>query len=169
MSHDVAELLNYLDRLHDRTRRLVALIRPEDVDWAPSPGWFTVGALIRHVAGTERWMWAETATGRPSRFPGHGPELADGLEAVTSYFDRLHEESRAIIAALTPEQLDAPVATPAGATLPCWKWLRAMAEHEAHHRGQLYLMLAIRGIPTPPIFGLTAEEVRARSLPLPGS
>ena len=45
------------------------------------------------------------------------------------------------------------------------KWLRAMTEHEAHHRGQLYLMLAMRGVATPPIFGLTSEEVRARSTP----
>jgi hypothetical protein len=32
-----------------------------------------------------------------------------------------------------------------------------------HPRGQLYLMLAMRGVPTPPIYGLTAEEVQARS------
>jgi uncharacterized damage-inducible protein DinB len=37
-------------------------------------------------------------------------------------------------------------------------------EHEAHHRGQIYLMLGMRGVPTPPIFGLTSEEVRARSI-----
>jgi uncharacterized damage-inducible protein DinB len=41
-----------------------------------------------------------------------------------------------------------------------WKWLRAMVEHEVHHRGQLYLMLGMVGVATPPIFGLTSEEVR---------
>ena len=44
-----------------------------------------------------------------------------------------------------------------------WKWLRAMCEHEAHHRGQIYLMLGMLEVPTPPLFGLTSEEVRARS------
>jgi uncharacterized damage-inducible protein DinB len=39
-----------------------------------------------------------------------------------------------------------------------------MIEHEAHHRGQLYLMLGMHGVDTPPIYGLTSEEVRARSL-----
>ena len=34
--------------------------------------------------------------------------------------------------------------------------------HEAHHRGQLYLMLALRGVKTPPIYELTEEEVAAR-------
>jgi uncharacterized damage-inducible protein DinB len=39
-----------------------------------------------------------------------------------------------------------------------------MFEHEAHHRGQLYLMLGMRGVVAPPIYGLTAEEVQARSI-----
>lgn len=42
-------------------------------------------------------------------------------------------------------------------------WLRAMAEHEAHHRGQIYLMLNMLEVPTPPLYGLTSEAVRARS------
>jgi uncharacterized damage-inducible protein DinB len=37
-----------------------------------------------------------------------------------------------------------------------------MAEHEAHHRGQIYLYLSILGVETPPIFGLTSEQVRER-------
>jgi uncharacterized damage-inducible protein DinB len=39
-----------------------------------------------------------------------------------------------------------------------------MLEHEAHHRGQIYLMLSMRGVSTPPLYGLTEEEVRARSV-----
>jgi len=39
-----------------------------------------------------------------------------------------------------------------------------MIEHEAHHRGQIYLMLGMRGVATPPIYGLTSEEVKARSV-----
>jgi uncharacterized damage-inducible protein DinB len=39
-----------------------------------------------------------------------------------------------------------------------------MVEHEAHHRGQIYSYLGILGVPTPPIFGMTSEEVRARAV-----
>jgi uncharacterized damage-inducible protein DinB len=38
-----------------------------------------------------------------------------------------------------------------------------MIEHEIHHRGQIYLMLGILGVPTPPIYGLTEEQVHAAS------
>jgi uncharacterized damage-inducible protein DinB len=38
-----------------------------------------------------------------------------------------------------------------------------MTEHEIHHRGQIYLYLSILGIETPPLYGLTEEEVLRRS------
>jgi uncharacterized damage-inducible protein DinB len=162
---DPATFLDYLDRTHERTRRLVPLIPPADLEWAPRPGAFTFGDLVRHLAGIERWMYAETVAGRPSAYAGHGRDLADGLEAVIAYHDRLHAEARGIFAALTPAQLAGKSTTPGGATITTWKWLRAMFEHEAHHRGQLYLMLALRGVATPPLYGLTAEEVIARAAP----
>ncbi len=155
--------LEYLGRMHERTRRVVLLIPPVDVEWAPKPGWFTLGGLVRHLAGIERWMYAENAVGRPSRYPGHDAELADGLDAVIAYYDRLHAEARATFQGLDAEALGRKVTTPAGTPITLWKWLRAMLEHEAHHRGQLYLMLALRGVPTPPLYGLTSEEVRERS------
>ena len=155
--------IDYLGRVHDRTRRVVLLMPPDDVEWAPKPGGFTLGGLVRHLAGIERWMYAENALGRPSRYPGHGPELADGFDAVLAYYDRLHAEARAIFEGLDAAALARKVTTPAGTPITLWKWLRAMLEHEAHHRGQLYLMLALREVPSPPLYGLTSEEVLARS------
>ena len=159
----IAPFLDYLDRVHERTRRIVVLIPPADLEWAPAPGKFSFGVLVRHLANFERWMYAETVHGRPTRYPGHGPELASGKEAVLDYYDRLHDESRALFAELTDARLAEKCATPAGTPITVGKWLRAMVEHEAHHRGQLYLMLGMRGVTTPPIYGLTSEDVRARS------
>jgi uncharacterized damage-inducible protein DinB len=73
----------------------------------------------------------------------------------------LHAEAMAIFRALTPEMLGAKCTTPGGAALTTWKWLRAMEEHEIHHRGQLYLMLGMLGIDTPPLYGHTSEQVGA--------
>ncbi|HWP70589.1 MAG TPA: DinB family protein, partial [Gemmatimonadaceae bacterium] len=49
--------------------------------------------------------------------------------------------------------------TPAGTTITTWKWARAMIEHEAHHRGQLYMTLGLLGIATPPLYGLREDQV----------
>jgi len=68
-----------------------------------------------------------------------------------------------LIAALTPEQLQASCTTVAGAEVPVWLLLRVMLEHEIHHRGQLYTLLGLLGAPRPPLFGLTEREVLAAS------
>ena len=159
----IGPFLQYLDRVHERTRRVLACVPPDDIEWSAGDGRFTFGDLIRHLAGIERDMYAETVRGRPSRYRGHGRDLADGLPAALDYYDRLHAESRALFASLSDEQLGGKCLTPAGTPITVGKWLRAMIEHEAHHRGQVYLMLGMRGVTTPPLYGLTSEEVRARS------
>jgi uncharacterized damage-inducible protein DinB len=160
---DPAEFLRYYGRIRERTSRVVALIPADKLDWTYHAGKFTFGDLLRHLAGIERYMFAENAQQRPSRYPGHGRELADGWDAVTAYFERCHREAMEIFAGLTNEDLRQPCTTPAGNPLPVWKWLRAMVEHEIHHRGQLYLYLGMLDIPTPPLYGLTSEQVRAAS------
>ena len=159
---DSKTFLDYLDTTHARSRRVIERVPPQDLEWAPASGKFSFGDLIRHLACIERFMYAETVQGRPSRYAGCGRDLADGLENVLTFYDELHAESRGIFVSLTPEQLNGKCITPAGAQITTWKWLRAMFEHEAHHRGQIYLMLALRGVSTPPLFGLTSEEVAAR-------
>jgi uncharacterized damage-inducible protein DinB len=155
--------LPYLESVHARTRRVILCVPESDYDWSPTPGWFSFGDLVRHLATIERYMYGETVQGKPSGYPGHGRELADGPAGVLSYYDRLHAESVEIFARIPAEAYATKVMTPAGTPITLWKWLRAHLEHEAHHRGQLYLMLAMRGVATPPIYGLTSEEVRARS------
>ena len=159
----VTQFLDYWDSFRARTRRVVTCIPPDRLEWTHRAGSFTLGDLVRHLATIERYMYAETVAGRRSRYGGCGRELADGYEAVLAYFDRLDGEARDIISGLSDADLQRKCRTPAGSEITTWKWLRAMCEHEAHHRGQIYLMLTMLEIHTPPLFGLTSEEVRARS------
>lgn len=159
----IEPFLAYYERVRERTRRVIACIPAEHLEWAPRPGAFTFGDLIRHLGAIERHMFAENARCRLSRYPGHSTALAEGFEAVLSFFEQMHQEAMEVFRGLTPEDLARRCETPGGAPIPVWKWLRSMAEHEIHHRGQIYLMLGILGIPTPPLYGLTSEEVKARS------
>lgn len=162
---DRATFLDYLTSFHGRTRRVIMCVPRAELEWAPAPGKFSFGDIARHLAGIERYMYGETVQGQPSRYSGHGRSLADGFDNVVAYYDRLHQESKGIFASLTDAQLGGKCLTPAGTPITTWKWLRAMFEHEAHHRGQIYLMLALKGVKTPPLYGLTEEEVVARSAP----
>ena len=160
----VAAFLEYYEKVRGRTSRVVDCIPADRVDWTWREGKFTLGDLVRHIAAIERYMYAENVQGKPSRYPGHGRELADGLPAVRGFFDRTHAESIEIFGRLTDADLAGKSVTPAGAPITTSKWLRAMVEHEIHHRGQIYMYLAMLGVPTPPIYGLTSEQVKERSL-----
>ena len=160
---DIRLFLEYWESVYGRTTRLLRRVPPDRIEWSHAAGRWTIGDIARHLVNIERDMYAETVAGRPSRYAGHGREYADGIAAVMAFRDSRHVESTAIFAALTPERLEGKTMTPAGTPIITWKWLRAMVEHEAHHRGQLYLMLGMLGVQTPPIYGLTEEEVAARA------
>lgn len=187
-----AEFLVYFEKIRARTERVAALIPEDRIEWAPREGkWpshdsarrstrpaaephpssttdragFTLGDTVRHIAAIERWMFAENAARRPSRYHGCGRELADGRDAVLAYLREMHGQSVAIFSGLSPSDFEARCETPGGTSIRIGKWLRSMIEHEVHHRGQIYLMLGMLGVDTPPLYGLTSEDVRARSVP----
>ena len=161
----IADFVSYFDRVRERTMRVIACVPPDRVDWSYKDGKFTLGDLMRHLASIERWMFAENAMKRPSRYPGHGRELADGYANIIDFMKKMHDESMAIFRSLSDDDLEKKTMTPGGVELRIGKWLRSMVEHEVHHRGQIYMYLGMLDIPTPPIYGLTEEEVKRRSAP----
>lgn len=158
---DLGIFLDYFNKVHQRTMRVVRCIPPGKVDWSFREGKFTLGDLARHIATANRYIFAETLAGRPSRYTGCDRELAPSYDEILSLMETLHRESFEIISRLT--DLNGKCATPDGASMTTWKWLRAMVEHEIHHRGQIYTYLALLEVPTPPLYGLTSEQIAARS------
>lgn len=160
----IQPFLQYFGNVRERTMRVARCIPRNQIDWTYAPGKFTFGDLLRHLAVAERYMWAENVQGRQSRYTAHDKALAEGYENVIALMGRLHAESMEIFAGLSDDDLQRKCKTPGGAEIHTWKWLRAMVEHEIHHRGQIYIYLGILGVSTPPLYGLTSEEVRAHSV-----
>ena len=149
---DLDEFLRHFERVHERTQRVAACIPADRVEWSYKAGAFTLGDLVRHIAVTERLIWAETVHHRPVAYTSHGRELADGRAAVLAFFDRLHQDSLARFRALTPERPEGTCVPPAGPPPPAWQWLRVLAApaapaprahpppphttHPPHHAGQ---------------------------------
>lgn len=152
MAIRVADLLRAFDTARGRTARLAARIPESALDWAPTPAAFTCADLVRHLAAAERFLFVEVAFGRASRYPGHDRSLAYGKEGVLAYLDAMHDQSMPLLQAIDDAGLERRVTTPTGASIPTWRWLQLMTEHEAHHRGQLDLMLRLLGVETSPPF-----------------
>jgi len=161
---NINTFLDYYGKIRERTNRLIAVIPPEYMDWAYRPGKFTIADQIRHIAAIERYMFAETILGKPCSYSGCGKELADGYNEIIGYFNEKHEETLAILKKLSNDDLQRKCLTPAKTPITVWKWLRAMTEHEIHHRAQLYIYLNLLDVKTPPMFGLSSEEIIQNSL-----
>ena len=73
--------------------------------------------------------------------------------------EQMHIESMEVFRKISDQDLTKKCPTPGGIDVTMWKWLRAMVEHEVHHRGQIYIYLGMLDVKTPPLFGMTSEEV----------
>lgn len=155
----IRSFIDFQDKVRARTDKLLDVVPPDQLDFAYLPGKFTIGDQIRHIAAIERWMFAETLAGRPSAYQGCGKDLADGYDNVMNYYRERRNQSREIILQLGDAGLQRKCLTPGNTEITAWKWLRSLIEHEIHHRGELYIYLNLVGVKTPPMFGMTAEEV----------
>ncbi|SEW40352.1 DinB family protein [Chitinophaga arvensicola] len=167
--HSIPPFLEYYHKVRERTLRIIKVVPADQLDWSYKPGKFTIGDQIRHIATIERYMFAETIAGRPSAYQGCGKDLADGYDNILFFFNQLHEQSLDIFRALSDNDLQRKCTTPGQVEMRIWKWMRAMVEHEIHHRGELYIYLNLLGVKTPPMYGLTAEEVAQNSIPITGA
>jgi len=161
--NDINTFLKYYAKIKSRTKRLFQYIPEEQIEWTYQEGKFTIGDIIRYLAGIERYMYAETIQQKPSLYSGCDVSYAKGYENVINYYNSLHEESLEIFSKLSQEDLSKKCKTPAEVEITIWKWLRAMSEHEIHHRGQIYTYLGMLKVSTPPLYGLTSEEVISKS------
>src|ERR1700704_3852914 len=101
----ISPFLKYFDSVRERTLRVARCIPPDKIDWTYSPGKFTLGDLLRHIAVTERYLFAENVQNRESRYTSHGNEFAADFNSIMELMKRLHVESLAIFAKLTDEDL----------------------------------------------------------------
>ena len=161
---DLSEFINYFNKVHQRTMNVVRSIPPDKLDWQFREGKFTLGDLVRHIATANRYIFVEVARGGRSRYAGCSKDLAATYDDVVGLAERLHAENVEIISGLSQDDLNRKCTTPDGASIATWKWLRAMVEHEIHHRGQIFTYLALIEVSSPPLYGLTSEQVLARSV-----
>lgn len=135
-----------LERLHDDIFAAVAPLADRDVNWGHPRLSNTVGILLRHVAGSERYWIVEIAGGgrvtrdRDAEFgrePVSKDDVVAGLRAA-------YDEVRTVMESLRAEDLTREIEVPfrnhrrtvAGA----WVLLHSL-QHTAYHLGQIQLFV----------------------------
>lgn len=147
------------------TRRVLARVPYEAVEWKPHPKSMTLGQLASHLADIPGW--ASALVDRDGYDMGdEQPELPRTLSSPTELletFDRNVATARALLVTVSDGELLAPWTLKEKGqdvfTSPKLTALRAfLFNHAVHHRGQLCVYLRERDVPVPSIYGPSADE-----------
>jgi uncharacterized damage-inducible protein DinB len=160
MITSAAAFADYFEGVRHRTRHFVGAVPPDRADWAPRPGEYTCGDIVRHLAACET-MFVGAVVDGAWRYPGHERETAPTLPLALAHLDAGHARATAQLRTLADGALNEtrPPLEPGARPVRAWRLLLAMAEHEVHHRSQLASYLKWMGVEAPDIFGLGVEDV----------
>ncbi len=92
----IRSFLQYFGNVRERTVRVARGVPPDKIDWTYAAGKFTLGDLLRHIAITDHYLFAENIQGHASRYTSHGKEFAADREALLALMQRLHAKSMEI-------------------------------------------------------------------------
>jgi uncharacterized damage-inducible protein DinB len=151
--------LRYYEKIRQGTIRVIQAIPEDKIDWTYKHGKFTFADLIRHIAAIERYVFAEVAIGNKPSYKGCGKELADGYDLVIAYFYEMHKQSIERFQAITDESLKQKIKSLDGKEITLGNFIRSLIVHEVHHRGAMCIYLNLIGVQSPPVIGLTEEQV----------
>ena len=160
MIGSVAEFARYFDGVRRRTWSAVDRVGPELLGWAPRPGEMTCGAIVRHLAGAERFFVTKVVEDRFTGDLDPGPALDHA--ATRALLEAVHREQMGRLLGVGDAELGASRRDLDGGTVKAWRFLMAMVEHEVHHRSQLDCYLSEAGVEPPQIYGWRMEDVVAR-------
>ena len=159
----VDSILAELDREADTTRRVLARVPNEKLNWKPHPKSMSLGQLSHHVATTLGGVATIVAK---TEFEvtdfGNQPSVASASELIPT-LERSLAEAKSILNGFDDSTMMANwKLTRAGKELfsaPRVGIIRSiMLNHWYHHRGQLSVYLRLLDVPVPSIYGPSADE-----------
>jgi len=146
------------------TRRVLARIPDDRLDWRPHPKSFSLGQLAQHVAsipGRISQLMKLDGLDIATRSPDY--PACTSRDAVLKTLDESVETARAFLGALDAPAAAAPWKMSHGEQvlfeMPRIRVVRIMLfNHWYHHRGELVVYLRLLDLPVPAVYGRSADE-----------
>lgn len=143
------------------TRRLLARVPGDRIEWKPHAKSFPLGHLAQLIARMPGWN--TRVLQEPSLDLAVGPSYTfETPETLLGEFDACAREARAAMVAASDAHYATPWSLTFGEkvlfTLPRGDMVRQNINHLIHHRGQLSVYLRLLDVPLPSIYGPTADE-----------
>ncbi len=136
MIPEVAQYLSSFKTLHDQLTKTLEGLTPEALDWSPTPGANSLGALVAHATGAERLLIAQAVGGveihrdRDAEFGVHGLDV----QALVALIDAAAQDTEAILTPMTDEEIAKDRLLRGNPVTTRWCVVHAL-EHLAEHLG----------------------------------
>lgn len=161
MFTSTAVFLRYFEGVNRRAIRDIAALPPEADGWTPATGdgenaW-SINKLIGHMAGSRLYFAsAYCGTGWISPPPPDVSSRAKWLPALESGYAEFRAKLEGTPDSWLERRIDM---IDSDATLPGWRLLLMMMEHDIHHRSQIDTYAGINGWDVPQIYNRSAETI----------
>lgn len=150
------ELIEYVARVHERTRDVVSAVPDGLLGWRQGEREFTIAELVVHIANMRVWN-ATLATGTDdAHYGGHD---AEGIASVAELLDLTDRASRRTLDLISNADLEAMIPSSMGEIAAWRRVMGGLIEHEVHHRSQLCALLSQNGVTPPALYGLFEEQL----------
>jgi uncharacterized damage-inducible protein DinB len=140
----------------ENSLRLFGNLTDESLGRAMVPGGRTLGFLAWHLAGTFREMLGHAG------LEVDGPEIGEPVPAhaadIVAAYDRASASALERIRAHWRDDMLEDILPMYGETWPRGLVLEALIRHEAHHRGQMTVLMRQAGLPVVGMYGPSREE-----------
>lgn len=154
MRADIQSVLKTWERENETTLEVFATV-PEghnEQTVVPDKGW-TLAGLVWHICISERWFCADVMGASPD---GDNPVPSDAwpdtVAGMTAAFRRSHAALVQAVASKDEAWIDEAIDF-YGNPWTRMELLNLMLRHEAHHRGQLSILMMVAGGQPPTIYG----------------
>lgn len=139
-------IIQHWNRIREGLDQTIAKFNPEDLDFRPIEGGYSVREIILHIAQEEYGEIQYGLTRQLGEFPGpFSAQDHPTLPSLTSLLERIHSETLDYLQSLERSALKGDFRAQWGETKPLVDFVLHVIEHEIHHRGELSLILGLLG------------------------
>jgi len=136
------DYLNSLQELHDEIRNAIKGLPQEALDWTPGMEINSLGVLVIHLTGAERYWIGDVVAGKPSERDREAEFKAKGAsqQELLERLDANEALIRVVLEPLTLPDLEQPRTSPRNARSVTVAWaLCHVLKHTALHLGHIQI------------------------------
>lgn len=156
-------LLTELEREAQVTRKMLALVPAEKLDWAPHEKSMKMRDLAVHIAELPTWVSMAIHTNELDfASEPYNPTPVSNAADLVALFEKSYEDGRTTLSRTKEDELTKSWVLRSGdqiyATMTKYETIRHAYSQTTHHRAQLGVYLRLLNIPIPGSYGPSADD-----------